>query len=84
MTGQDGSNIQSKLFEPPHQSSFVCSWAAPGSEVSCQTVGDINNSIRRYEGHYHFIDMRTGYIKKIQSDCAITKPAFVGNDLNIR
>jgi hypothetical protein len=84
MTGQDGSNIQSKLFELPDNSSLVDCWAAPGSEVSRQPVGCIDNSIRRYERDYHFIDMSTGHVENIESHGAITEAAFVGNDLNSR
>ena len=82
MTWQDGSNIQTKVFELSDKSSFFRCWAAPGSEVSCQPVGYINKSIRRHERDYHFIDMRTGHIQKIESHYAITEPAFVSNDLN--
>ena len=82
MTWQDGSDIPSELFELPDQSSFVYRWAAPGSKVSGQPVGYIDNSIRRYERHYHFIDVRAGHIEKIQSDYAVTEPASAGNNLD--
>ena len=84
MTWQDGSNIQSMLSELPGQSSFVYRWAAPGPEISGKSVGYIDYSIRRYERHYHFIDVRAGHIKKIQSDYAVTEPASVGNNLDSR
>jgi len=84
MTWQDGSNIQSKLGEMPDQSSFVYCWAAPRAKISGKPVGYIDNSLRRYGRHYHFIDVRAGHIEKIQSDNPVTEPASVGNNLDSR
>ena len=82
MSGQDGANIQPKLFELPDQSSLVYRGAPPGSEVSGKPIGYIGDSIRRYERHHHFIDVRAGHIEKIQSDYAVTEPASAGNNLD--
>lgn len=82
MTWQDGSDIQSKLFELPDKSSFVYRWRAPGPKISRKPVGYIDNSLRWHKRHYHFVDVRAGHIEKIQSDYAVTEPAPAGNNLD--